>query len=273
MRQTWIAKARRAARAFVARLGISAPAHIHLEAIAKRFARRRGWRLRIIDAPLDGADSQLLRLPGEVTIVLSIRITDAAARKFILAHELGHLVLEHPTLPPHRIGDARTHDGPAERDYEAEANAFASELTMPYELVREWCQAAPVTLEVPWRISNTFGTSILASARRFAELSPEPCAAVFSSRRRVVWSTESTRLNRPIELDRDLGPASVAWGFFETGAVAERERSVPASAWFRTHAAAEISEHAVASAEFGTVLSMLWVPERAAALLGIPARI
>src|SRR5262245_17395106 len=139
MRQAGISNARRAARAYVIRLGITAPGHVRIEAIAKRIGALMGLKLRIVDGPLDGADSQLVRLPAEVIIVVSTRIRDRASRKFVIAHELGHLVLDHPSLPPHTIGEA----GPARRtpdhvrDFEAEANAFASELTMPYALVKQ----------------------------------------------------------------------------------------------------------------------------------------
>jgi hypothetical protein len=271
MRQAAIWNARRVARAHVTRLGISAPEHIRIDAIAKRLAALLGFRLRIVAGPLDGADSQLVRMPGELTIIVSDRIKDPAARKFILGHELGHLVLDHPLLPSHRLGDAGSSAPTADdvRDYEAEANAFASELTMPATLVREWCQGAPVNLDVPWRIANTFGVSILAGARRFAELSPERCAAVFSARQRIVWCTESSALTTPIERPRALDPESVAAGFWRTGQVDERERPVPARAWLSTTADIEIVEHATASREHRTVLSMLWIPELAASTLGM----
>src|SRR5262245_20824420 len=106
MRHAGIWNARREARAYITRLGITAPGHIRIEAIAKRVGAMLGLKLRIVDAPLDGADSQLVRLPGEVIIVVSTRISDPASRKFVIAHELGHLVLDHPSLTPHTIGEA-----------------------------------------------------------------------------------------------------------------------------------------------------------------------
>ncbi len=272
MRLAGIWNARRAARAYVTRLGISAPEHVRIVAIAKRLATHKGFALRIVDGPLDGADSQLVRVPGEATIIISDRVKDPAARKFILGHELAHLVLDHPTLPPHRIGDAATAQPTPKdvRDYEVEANAFASELTMPFSLVRDWCRNVPVNLDAPWRIARTFGMSILASARRFAELSPERCAAVFSADRRIIWCTESTKLAGRIERNRSLDPGSVAWSFWGQGTVDERERRVPATAWFPTSVDVEIVEHAVASHEFRTVLSMLWVPRDAVLTIGSP---
>jgi Zn-dependent peptidase ImmA (M78 family) len=227
-------------------MGISAPEHIHIKRIARRLAALRGLRLRIIEGPLDGADSQLIQLPGEVTIIISDRVKDTASCKFIIGHELGHLMLEHPTLPPHRIGDAASAERmpDEQRDYEAEANAFASELTMPYVLVREWCRTTPVTLDVPWRIARTFGMSILASARRVAEVSPERCAAVFCAHRRIMWCSESASLAGCIDRKRPLDPGTVAYRFWGTGEVHEQEQLVPANAWFHTNASVEIVEHA-----------------------------
>lgn len=273
MRHAGIWNARRAARAYVTRLGITSPGHIRIEPIAKRLGSMLGLELRIVDAPLDGADSQLVRLPAEVIVIVSTRIRDPASRKFVIAHELGHLVLDHPSLPPHKIGEA----GPAGRttddmrDYEAEANAFASELTMPHRLVRHLCETGPVSLEIASQIAKTFGMSILASAIRVAEVSSERCAAVFSAHRRVVWSAESTSFTVRIERDTPIASGSVAARFWEHGAVDDRARRVPARAWFRTEAPLEIVEHAVASREFGTVLSMLWVPRELAGPLGMAA--
>ena len=273
LRQAGIFNARRAARAYVTRLGIRAPEHLRIEAIAAKLAAWKGLQLRIVVAPLEGADSQLIRTPKDVTIVISSRITDPGQRKFLVMHECGHLVLDHPLLPPHKIGDA----GPSRRtpdhvrDYEAEANAFASEMTMPYAIVHRWCSATPVTLDMPWRIAKAFGMTILASAIRFTELSPERCAAVFSSRQRVVWCAESSTFPA-IERGRALDPASLAYEFWERGEIEEREQFVPADAWFATSAPVDIVEHATASVEHGTVLSMLWGPERVANPLGMTAR-
>lgn len=215
MRQAGIWNARRRARAYVTRLGITAPEHIRIEVIAKHLGTVLGLRLRIVDAPLDGADSQLVRLPGEVIVLVSTRIKDPASRRFVIAHELGHLMLDHPSLPPHAIGDAnpavRTPDDV--RDYEAEANAFASELTMPYVLVRDLCRSSPVNLDVAWEIARAFQMSILASAIRIVELSLEPCAAVFSSRRHVLWAAESASFPARIERDRPIATGSVAAQF------------------------------------------------------------
>src|SRR5262249_48984636 len=153
-------------------LGITAAEHVRIEAIAKRL----GARIEV--TRLDGAEAQLVRVANDVRIVVSDRI-DPSQRRFAIAHELGHFLLGHPSMPPYMLRSGtpsrRTRDD--ERDYEAEANAFASELTMPYVLVNAWCQNSPVSLDVAWRIAHELKMSILAAAIRFTELSPERCAA------------------------------------------------------------------------------------------------
>jgi Zn-dependent peptidase ImmA (M78 family) len=248
-------------------LGIAAPEHIRIEAIAKRLGAV------VIETKLDGADAQLVKTGDRVQILVSDRITDQGARRFAIAHELGHFFLKHPSMPPYLLAHGSTSRRGREdvRDYEAEANAFASELLIPRTLVDRWCAVSPVSLEVPWRIAQTFQMSILSSAIRFAELSPERCAAVFCSRRQIAWVAPSQTFTREIPRGRRLDPDSVAWDFYDKGTIAPEPVAVPADAWFDTAAEVDIIEHATASYEHRTVLSMLWIPERVAAPLGMLA--
>ena len=56
--------------------------------------------IEIIEADLDGASAQLIRLGDLVKIVLSERITESGARRFAIAHELYHFLKRHPSLSP-----------------------------------------------------------------------------------------------------------------------------------------------------------------------------
>ena len=66
-----------------------------------------------------------------------------------------------------------------------------------------------------------------------------------------------------------VDPTSVAWDFYERGAIDDRAQPVPADAWLATSAEVDIFEHSIASREHSTVLSLLWVPENAAMRLGM----
>ena len=265
MRELGIRKARQVARALLRRFGVSATEHVNIEAFAKRLGAT------IVVGPLDGATAQLVRVGKEAKIIVSDRITDEAARRFSIAHELGHLVLDHPTRPPSELctNAPSMHGATEQRDYEAEANAFGGEMLIPQFLVQSWCDVSPVSMDVPWRIARELRVSILASAIQFAALTPERCAAVFSKKRHVSWVAPSPTFTREIRRGRRLDRYSVAWDFFDRGELDDRPQPVPADAWFDTSSEVDIVEHSIAARDHGTVLSLLWIPERAAVKLGM----
>lgn len=267
MREAGIGEARRRARELVYRLGITAPEHIRIEATARRLGAR------VIETKLEGAQAQLIRTNDDVQILVSDAVTEVQPRRFSVAHETGHLVLDHPTTSPHILlrPSLERPNRTDQRDYEAEANAFASELLLPYSLLVERCAEAPVNLDLPWQLAREFNVSILTAARRVAELSPKRCAAVFSKDGRVVWTTPSATFTAQIANGQRIDRGSVAWNFFMHGQLDERAQPVPADAWLETTADIDVIEHSTASYEHRTVLSLVWVPESVAALC-MPAR-
>jgi Zn-dependent peptidase ImmA (M78 family) len=254
MREGGIRDARRYARALLRRFGVRSHEHIRVEAFAAHLG------VILTEAPLDGATAQLVRNGKHAHILVSTRPTDIGSRRFSIAHELGHFVLEHPSCAPTDLfAPARREPSASERDYEAEANAFAAELLMPSELVQHHCEMSPVDLEGARQIARQFSVSILASARRFAELSPERCAAVFAIKGDVSWSTPSLTFTHEIRRGRRLDAASLAFDFFARDKMYDHAQPVPADAWLETSAEIEIIEHSIGSREFRTTLSMLWV--------------
>jgi hypothetical protein len=155
-------------------------------------------------------------------------------------------------------------------DPEAEANAFAAELLMPDALARRRCEVSPVSLELVRAMSSVFGTSVNASAIRFAELTSERCAAVYSERGTVSWAATSATFTATIARGMRLDGASVAHDYFRKGTIDDRAQPVPADAWI-DHAGddVEIVEHSAALRELDAVITLLWVPEDAAMRLGM----
>jgi len=264
-----IRDARRAAHALLYRFGVTAAEHLRIEAIAKRLG------VRIVETRLDGAQAQLVRNGSDVVIYVSDRIKDPASRRFSIAHELGHFVLKHPAAPAAHLCEPhawmRHVANGLVRDHEREANAFASELLMPRSLVQKRCEVSPVDLGVPRQIAEEFTVSILASTRRFAELTSECCIAVFSANGVVQWRHPSATFTSDILPGKRLDRDSVAWDFFSRGVLDDRPQPIPASAWLPTSAEVDIIEHSICSREHQTVLSLIWVPHRVAGPLGMYA--
>lgn len=159
MREEALRDAQRCAKGLLHRFGVRDAAHIVIEGFCTRLG------IEIIEAPLHGATAQLVRNGSRTIIFVSDRVTDPAARRFSIAHELGHLMLKHPSRNPEELCSRPRAKATLLRDYEAEANAFASELLMPASLLQRACEVSPVDLAVPRNIAREFGVSILASAR------------------------------------------------------------------------------------------------------------
>ena len=177
LRERGLRAARRAARDYLKRWGVRHPEDIRVEAMADAEG------MRIVEGPLRGARG---RLSSGLTPIIRIaeNTIEEGARRFTIAHEIGHHVLRHPCKD---AGGACASARAAAsldsswRDYEAEANAFASELLMPRHLVAECCVGDP-SLEIPRAIALEFTTSIPASAIRYVQLTSARCAAVYSQR-------------------------------------------------------------------------------------------
>ena len=59
-------------------------------------------------------------------------------KRFSLAHELGHICLDHDTILPHRIVEDTLH-----KEFEKEADEFASELLMPINMFKKAFASTP----------------------------------------------------------------------------------------------------------------------------------
>ncbi|MCL4223131.1 MAG: ImmA/IrrE family metallo-endopeptidase [Myxococcales bacterium] len=255
-----IARARQAARSMLRDFGVEAPEHIQIEAMADAAGAE------IVESPdTFSATARLVRVNDRAAIRVSASIATEGARRFSIAHELGHLVLGHEeslaslctlTLPG---GGA---------DLENEANAFAAELLMPEALVRRRCEVSPVDLEIARGIARDFRVSLLAAARRFVELTSERCALAYARGGAVRWVARSATFAPDIAAGRRLDPDSIAHDVLR-GKVDDRPQDVPASSWLdmSDDGGTEIVEHAAPIPEVGAVASLLWIPERRAAAL------
>lgn len=250
-------RARSTARALVRRFGVEAPSHLLVEGFADRLG------IKLTEAKLAGTTAQLVVVAGRrPQILLSDRLRDAAARRFTIAHELGHYVLEHPSR-----SIAELHGSPKDgRDLllgsvqELEANVFAMELLMPESLVRPMCDVTSASLDPPLRIAYMFGVSVPTAASRFAELTPAACLVALSEHGRVRWTTASATFRGWVPIFRQLDPRSLAWGYFENGNLPAEVQCVPAGAWLQDDTEIPLREHSIASHESGTVLTLLTVP-------------
>lgn len=204
---------------------------------------------------LVGMDYKLIRARDHVTLLISERVSPMV-RRFMIAHELGHLLLEHPPRSSEKIQRQQIVRVPLA---EMEANAFASELLMPGAFVREVCNLARGDLEGPREISRVFEISLLAGAIRYTELTRESVAAVFCRNGKVQWAVPSAAMELLVRRGRVLSPSSLASSFFATSEPPTEPTQVPDAAWFDGPSFGRVIEHVACAPALRTTLSMVWI--------------
>ncbi|MCA9676298.1 MAG: ImmA/IrrE family metallo-endopeptidase [Myxococcales bacterium] len=254
-----VRRARKAATALHDRFHLRDPQDLDIEGIAALL----GLQVRVGD--LHGAAARLVGAPTGGIIRLSDRIEHAGARRFSVAHEIGHCQLGHRSTAADAVCASADVHGHVDRGAEAEANAFAAELLMPERLVRRRCEVSPVSLEPVRAIADDFGVSLLAAALRFVELTSERCALVFSRAQHIVWAARSQTFHPFIERGRRLDPASIAADWCSDVQLSDGRQAVPADAWLDLDVAGddEIHEDAFRVPGMDGIASLLWLPEGA----------
>jgi len=138
----------------------------------ERLAEQYGYPVR--DRPLPQGERGTIARDGGYTVIVVNRDRPgqtAAERRWVIAEELGHAILEHSTLVASSApGAAPAIAEPRRRVEEREAKAFAAEILMPAEKVRgRFAELAPRiyrTLGLRQRETET-GEVVVVLARMF----------------------------------------------------------------------------------------------------------
>jgi hypothetical protein len=251
-----VARGERAARAVYAELGLVHPTEISIDTIAYM----RGALVR--DVPMTGAQGRLARVGSKAIIAVSDSIAYSQRRRFVIAHEVGHLELHQEENQIALCDDAKI-DEIYDQGTERESNAFATELLMPQALWSKRADVAKPDLEVVSRLADEFQVSLTAAAIRFAKLCPERCAVVFSQDGAIKWFAAGPEFGQWIQRGSKLDPYTLAYDYFAKGTVGSRAETVSATAWLASDRLGkddEIVEHSRPIPSLRAVLSLLWIP-------------
>ena len=174
--------AKRRGEALVAELGIrSLP--VDPFAIAES-------RSIVVEAKPDaapGVSGMLLRHGDTFGILYATHVSSDGFQKFSVAHELGHYFLEgHVDHVLPTGGHHASHAGFVSADpYEREADNFAAGLLMPSNLFRRAMGNHEPGIAAVESVAALCGTSLTATAIRYAELTDDAVAVVVSTGRRI----------------------------------------------------------------------------------------
>jgi hypothetical protein len=152
------------------------------------------------------------------------------------------------------------------KDFEIEANEFASELLMPDFFISEQVEKNEIGLDIIKSIADKCETSLTSSALRYIRYCPEIAVVVVSEKSKIKYFSLSEEMKERrlfLSPGTNLSRLSVAHDFFSNdGSVSssnEDNQRVDISAWFPTldYSQYDCFENAIALPAFNRVISLV----------------
>ncbi|HEX4351992.1 MAG TPA: ImmA/IrrE family metallo-endopeptidase [Polyangiales bacterium] len=256
-----LSRPRQIGRDLLVRVGARTPDQIDPIETAKELG------IQVTFGHLKGATARIFRVGAKARIRVSDDIVTKGRQRVAIAHEVGHFALDHelPTEGEPASWFKASCEHRSKRD-ERDADILAIEHLTPAPMAAPYCGVTPVDLHAVKVIERVFTASPVMGAMRFAELSPEACAAVYSERGVMKWMKPSRTFPTYVEGGKTLARESIAAGFFDRGTLIDVPTRLPAFTWLGSSKQVapelEIIEHAMVIPEpgWGGVLSLLWLP-------------
>jgi Zn-dependent peptidase ImmA (M78 family) len=246
------------ARQILAELRIDTP---ELLRCLKEICCERGAFVK--EEALDGSDARLVVSGERGIITVSPDANYPGRTRFSIAHELGHFELHRGTSSlwncNARDMNTRVNDG-----RELEANEFAAELLMPASFIKpEFAKTEPALAHLK-DLSGRYQMSLSAMSHRFAELTDEACAVVFSRAGMITHSVRSPLFEKQkyrIPQGR-LSAYSHAYNAHAGKSIPAGMSAVDADAWFQLPTylqGQKIQEQSEYFKNIDLGISLLWI--------------
>ena len=188
---------------------------MHLPVRPKIFAEQNlDILVEPFDPPHPSISGYLMQVENLFAIGYSKAIRCEGFQNFTVAHEIGHYCLDGHPLAILKNGAHYSWSGYISKDpYEEEADAFASEFLMPWKLVEALVKKGDGGFASIKSLADQCGSSLVASAIRYADVTEEQVAVVVSHLGSVEFMTASQPFRQLPGIDwlrrRDALPARV----------------------------------------------------------------
>ncbi len=197
---------------------------------------------------------------GGFVITVNEDETDERQR-FSICHEIGHIVLELPTVH----GDKPIWTAVKRHPNEVMCDWFASELLMPYKAFEKRIPSGDPSVAVIEDLGKVFGSSFPATASRYASLAAFPCAYVMMDGETVTYASANTAFRSKgirIACKCPIPHGSVAQRLRTDGRRATDTEQIAQDIWIENCEAGydlwELSRH---NSEYDETISLLWCAE------------
>ena len=236
-------------------------------------AEHKGLTVATRDSAKPGVSGFLIRVGNEFGIFYNSHIRNEGFKRFSVAHELGHYFLPgHPeALFPEGDGLHESRSGfISGNPFERQADFFAAALLMPEKLFLAAIQEAGCGFQAIERLQEICGTSISATAIRYAKFAEDPVAVVVSKGSHVDYCFMSEVLSSVPGVHRiakgtPLPPRSCTATFNrKTENISRAERKgawASLDDWFEDAPQIEMKEDVVGLGSYGKTLTVLFTEE------------
>jgi hypothetical protein len=247
------------ARKLLADLGIGNPTDIDIKDL---IIYHNGI---VQEKPLHNCDGRLVMKNGRSIVSVDSQIEFPQRKRYILAHELGHILM-HSDHEASFSDDDTTIEGYKKGPQEKEANDFAGEVLMPEQLFRSHCFKRKFSPDLIRELSEKFNTSITSIVYRFVELGNHPIAAFYSKNGKIQYwkKSDDIRYWIPDKNKLDVPSDSVANEFYVYNRIYRKEDSaqeITKSTWFELGKYDEdtpMYEYCIVTPRYNSVLSVVW---------------
>jgi Zn-dependent peptidase ImmA (M78 family) len=248
--------AQRRAEQLISELAIAAPADIDIEAICMT----RG--ALVIDGGITGAEARLTRSANLSFIRVNTEIREPGRRRFAIAHELGHLLLQPGSSQFSLCTDRDLIPFYTNSADELEASIFAAALLMPAGLFGPLCRAASPSLKHIAELATQFQVTLTAAATRYIEFCPLRCCLVVSTAGKVRYHRSTSDFGYFVPPLEALSAETYAADHFRGEPLPEGMHTVKATSWLegsRIDSSKTIMEDSLAMPSYNSVLTLLWI--------------
>lgn len=213
---------------------------------------------------------------GEKKTIIKINSTIAyqERKRFVIAHEIGHLILHKGlTLPDDTFHNFNIIEG-AEKflqfgKQELEANEFASELLMPTHLFKMEARGKKFCPQLIKQLAERFKVSLTAVTFKYLKCDLHPICIVQIVEGKVRYWKKSTSMNIWIGDITKLPPPSdsVAMEYIQKGyefvySLEEKGQKIKKSTWFTLREYndndTDFYEYCIPTKTYKTILSIVW---------------
>lgn len=214
------------------------------------------------------ADGRIIFKGNNTIITINADIDYSPKKRFVMAHELGHLLLHKNVVPVFNCDEGSFMQWYEQSSFETQANEFAAELLMPQNLFNE--QARKIKkfdFSTIITLAKYFQTSVTSTIIKYISSGAYPVAVVYSTDGRVKWQAFSNDFifKRFIKKKGEIiPPDTVAQDILVGKAKPQEKEPILANYWFTVFDNQRdiylYEECFVISSQNG-LISLLWVCE------------